>query len=102
MGIGSADRTSGAAGVRTEVNGADGGAGAFALDRRFDDERHLFGVEWGEDGWELAVPARPRGRNREDLELAVLRAGDDWIAGLLPAGSPERFWRVGTPEGERP
>lgn len=75
------------------------GDAAFALDRRFDEERHLFGVEWGEEGWEPDVPGRPRGWTRDDLERAVLEAVTEWISPLIPAGSPERFWQIGTPDG---
>ncbi len=75
------------------------GSDAFALDRRFDDDRHLFGVEWGEDGWEPDVPPRPRGWTRDDLEEAVLDAVAEWLSPLLPPGSPEGFWRIGLPDG---
>ena len=70
-----------------------------SLWRRFDEERHLFGVEWGEEGWEPDVPGRPRGWTRDDLERAVLEAVTEWISPLIPAGSPERFWQIGTPDG---
>ncbi len=73
------------------------GDAAFALDRRFDEERHLFGVEWGEEGWEPDVPARPRGWTRDDLERAVLEVVTEWISPLIPEGSPEEFWQIGTP-----
>ncbi|WP_087015132.1 DUF6389 family protein [Leucobacter sp. 7(1)] len=75
------------------------GQEAFALDRRFERERHLFGVEWTEDGWDPDVPARPGGWSREDLETAVVSAVHEWIATLRPAASPENFWIVGTPDG---
>lgn len=75
------------------------GDGAFALNCRFDDERHLFGVEWGEDGWEPDVPGRPLGWTRDDLELAVLDVVAEWILPLTPPESPEGFWRIGTPDG---
>ncbi|GAA1618401.1 DUF6389 family protein [Leucobacter chromiireducens] len=75
------------------------GRDAFALDRRFERERNLFGVEWTEDGWDPDVPARPRGWSREDLEAAVVSAVSAWIAALKPAASPEDFWLVGTPDG---
>lgn len=75
------------------------GDDAFALDRRFDDERHLFGVEWGEDGWEPDVPRRPLGWTRDDLERAVVGAVVAWITPLIPDGSPEGFWRIGAPDG---
>ncbi|MFB9926974.1 DUF6389 family protein [Amycolatopsis halotolerans] len=72
------------------------GADAFALDRRFDDDRHLFGVVWDEDGWVPAVPPRPRGWTRDDLEAAVVEVVTEWITPLIPAGAPEGFWRIGT------
>ncbi len=75
------------------------GDAAFGLDRRFDDDRRLFGVEWGEEGWEPEVPGRPRGWTRDDLERAVLDAVAEWLAPLLPLGSREGFWRVGAPGG---
>ncbi|GAA1024878.1 MULTISPECIES: DUF6389 family protein [Amycolatopsis] len=72
------------------------GRDAFALDRRFDDGRHLFGVVWGEDGWAPEVPPRPRGWTRDDLEAAVVDVVTQWITPLMPAGAPEGFWRIGT------
>ena len=61
------------------------GADAFALDRRFDDERHLFGVVWSEDGWDPDVPARPRGWTWEELEAAIFDAVAAWLDPLVPA-----------------
>jgi hypothetical protein len=75
------------------------GSGAFALDRRFDEERHLFGVEWGEEGWEPGVPARPGGWTRDELEHAVLEIVAEWLSPLIPLRSPEGFWRIRTPNG---
>lgn len=75
------------------------GDDAFALDRRFDDERHLFGVTWSEHGWEPDVPGRPVGWTREDLERAVLDAVAEWLSPLIPAASPDGFWQIGTPDG---
>lgn len=74
------------------------GAGAFALDRRFEDQRHLFGVEWTADGWEPAVPSRPRAWTRDRLEEAVLVVVAEWIDGLLPAGAREGLFWVGAPD----
>lgn len=71
------------------------GGSAFALDRKFDEDRHLFGVEWREDGWLPDVPARPRDWTRDDLEGAVLDAVTDWITPLIPEGSPENLWQIG-------
>jgi hypothetical protein len=73
------------------------GRDAFVLDRRFDDRRHLFGVVWGEDGWDPEVPSRPRGWTRDDLEAAVVDAVAEWIELLLPAGAPADRWRIGAP-----
>jgi hypothetical protein len=75
------------------------GSGAFALDRRFDEERHLFGVEWGEEGWEPGVPARPGGWTRVEHEHAVLELVAEWLSPLIPLRSPEGFWRIRTPNG---
>lgn len=74
------------------------GADAFDLDRRFDDQRHLFGVEWTADGWEPAVPSRPRGWTRDRLEEAVLVVVAEWIEGLLPTGAREGLFWVGAPD----
>ncbi|NLU64289.1 hypothetical protein HCA61_18755 [Rhodococcus sp. HNM0563] len=77
------------------------GRDAFLLDRRFDEERRLFGVEWGELGWEPAVPSRLRDWTRDDLEAVVVEVVTRWIEPLIPAGSPDGFWSVGAPEGLR-
>jgi len=74
------------------------GSASFSLDRRFEEDRHLFGVEWGEEGWEPDVPARPRGWTRDDLLRAALDAVSDWVAPLLPQGAPDGFWQIGTPD----
>ena len=73
------------------------GQNAFALDRQFDDERQLFGVEWTEEGWEPNVPARPRGLTRDDLERVVLETVTEWLVPILPQGAPEGFWDIGAP-----
>jgi hypothetical protein len=75
------------------------GSGAFALDRRFDEERHLFGVEWGEEGWEPGVPARPGGWTRGELEPARRERVAAKLSPLIPLRSPEGFWRIRTPNG---
>ncbi|MGW4399847.1 DUF6389 family protein [Amycolatopsis nivea] len=75
------------------------GRDAFALDRRFDHERHLFGVAWGEDGWEPDVPPRPSGWTRDDLEAVVVEVVTEWVTPLVPAGAPEGFWRIEAPGG---
>lgn len=74
------------------------GADAFELDRRLDEQRHLFGVEWTADGWEPAVPSRPRGWMRDRLEEAVLVVVAEWIDGLLPADAREGLFWVGAPD----
>lgn len=74
------------------------GRDAFALDRRFDDRRHLFGVVWGGGGWEPDVPSRPRGWSRDDLESAFVDAVAGWIEPLLPVDPPEGRWRIGAPD----
>lgn len=73
------------------------GQDAFKLDRQFDDDRHLFGVEWNEDGWEPEVPARPRGWTRDELEKVVLETVTEWLSPLIPLGEAEDFWRIETP-----
>lgn len=74
------------------------GADAFALDRRLDEQRHLFGVEWTADGWEPAVPSHPRRWTRDRLEEAVLVVVAEWIEGLLPADAKEGLFWVGAPD----
>lgn len=74
------------------------GADAFALDPRLDEQRHLFGVEWTADGWEPAVPSRPRRWTRDRLEEAVLVIVAEWIEGLLPADAKEGLFWVGAPD----
>ncbi|MFJ8689663.1 DUF6389 family protein [Micromonospora wenchangensis] len=75
------------------------GDAACALHQRFDEERHLFGVEWGEEGWEPDVPGRPRGWTRDDLERVVLEVVTEWISPVIPQGPAEKFWRISTPDG---
>ncbi len=75
------------------------GAGAFSLDRQLGDDRELFGVIWGEEGWEPAVPARPQGWSRGRLLDVIVEAVAEWIAPLIPAGTPDLRWEVVTPDG---
>lgn len=75
------------------------GADSFSLDRRLGDERELFSVIWGEEGWEPAVPARPAGWSREQLEDSVVDVVAEWIDPLIPRGSPDLRWEVVTPDG---
>lgn len=73
------------------------GPDAFALDRRFDDERQLFGVVWGELGWEPDVPPRPQGWTWDELEKAVFETVAEWIEPLLPAG--DLVWELTSVDG---
>lgn len=73
------------------------GADAFALDRRFDDERHIFGVVWGEEGWEPDVPSRPRGWSGEELEEATFETVAAWLEPLIPEGGPS--WELTSVDG---
>lgn len=73
------------------------GADAFALDRRFDGERHIFGVVWGEEGWEPDVPSRPRGWSGEELEEATFETVAEWLEPLIPEGGPS--WELTAVEG---
>lgn len=62
------------------------GADVFALNQRFQKERHLFGVTWTEEGWEPGVPARPRGWSRDELEDVVVDEVELWVGTLVPNG----------------
>lgn len=75
------------------------GADSFSLVRRLGDERELFSVIWGEEGWEPLVPARPVGWSREQLEDAIVEVVADWIDPLIPTGAPDLRWEVVTPDG---
>lgn len=75
------------------------GPNAFAFDRRFESERALFGVLWGEEGWEPDVPARPRGWSRDDLEEAVTGVVAEWLDGLIPAEASELEWLLASHDG---
>ena len=79
--------------VWARFDGSDG----FALDRRFDDERHLFGVEWGEEGWVPEVPARPRDWSRDDLETELVDIVANWLSGLIPDHPSTLCWELGAP-----
>jgi hypothetical protein len=76
------------------------GADAFGLDRRIGDERELFGVVWGEDGWEPPVPSRPAGWSRDQLEDAIVAVVAEWIDPLIPKGEPALRWEIATPDGD--
>lgn len=64
------------------------GADVFALNQRFQKERHLFGVTWTEEGWEPQVPARPRGWSRDELEDVVVDEVDRWVKVPAPTSPP--------------
>ncbi|MFF2495853.1 DUF6389 family protein [Agromyces sp. NPDC058064] len=82
-------------GVWARFDGAD----AFRLDRELGDERELFAVTWGEDGWEPEVPARPRGWSRDELEAAIAGVVAEWLDGLVPAEASELDWELARHDG---
>ncbi|MGO3886046.1 MAG: DUF6389 family protein [Mycetocola sp.] len=65
------------------------GPHAWELDRELDPIRALFGVEWGEDGWDPEVPGRPRGWSREQFTEVVCDAVADWLDPLIRATTGE-------------
>lgn len=71
----------------------------FALNRRFDDERGLFDVIWGETGWEPDVPERPDEWTFDDLETVLVEQAAEWLAPLIPADPAGIRWEVSSPEG---
>lgn len=75
------------------------GADSFGLDRQLGDDRELFSVIWGEEGWEPPVPPRPADWSREQLEDAIVEVVADWIDPLIPQGMPVLRWEVVTPHG---
>ena len=75
------------------------GADSFDLDRQLGDDRELFSVIWGEEGWEPPVPPRPADWSREQLEDAIVEVVADWIDPLIPKGTPVLRWEVVTPHG---
>ena len=82
-------------GVWARFDGTD----AFSLDRQLGDERELFSVIWGEDGWEPAVPARPADWSREQLEDAIVEVVAEWVDPLIPRETSDLRWEVVTPHG---
>ncbi|WP_162834142.1 DUF6389 family protein [Amycolatopsis circi] len=52
-----------------------------------------------QDGWEPAVPPRPHGWTRDDLEAAFVDVVRQWVTPLLPGGAPKGFWRIGSLDG---
>ncbi|MGW0041221.1 DUF6389 family protein [Rhodococcus sp. NPDC003348] len=81
--------------VWARFEGTDG----FALGRRLDDERQLFGVTWGERGWKPEVPPCPREWTRDQLEEIIVEVVAEWLAPLIPTSSPGLRWEVTSPEG---
>ncbi|MCW2288460.1 DUF6389 family protein [Leucobacter luti] len=77
------------------------GADAFSLDRQLGDDRELFAVIWGEEGWEPAVPSRPSDWSRAHLADVIVEVVAEWINPLIPPGSPDLRWEVGTSDGAR-
>lgn len=77
------------------------GEDAFALDRQLGDERELFAVIWGEEGWEPAVPPRPADWSAHVLADTIVDVVAEWISPLIPAGSPALRWDAVAPDGTR-
>lgn len=75
------------------------GPDAFALNRRFDHERGVFDVIWGETGWEPDVPERPDEWTFDDLEAVLVELAAEWLAPLIPADPVGSRWEVASPEG---
>ncbi|UIN31763.1 DUF6389 family protein [Microbacterium binotii] len=71
----------------------------FALDRRFDDERGVFDVVWGETGWKPDVPERPDAWTFDDLEEVLVELAAEWLAPLIPAEPARVRWEVASPDG---
>ncbi|MFJ7724312.1 DUF6389 family protein, partial [Rhodococcus erythropolis] len=70
-----------------------------SLNQQIGDERELFGVIWGEEGWEPPVPHRPRKWSRVELEKVVVGVVAKWIDGLIPSAATGLAWEVTTPDG---
>ncbi|MDF3317229.1 DUF6389 family protein [Rhodococcus sp. C3V] len=75
------------------------GPDAFSLNQQIGDERELFGVIWGEEGWEPPVPPRPREWSRTELEKVIVGVVAEWIGALVPPTASELHWEVTTPDG---
>lgn len=75
------------------------GADSFELDRKLDDIRCLFGVLWGEEGWEPDVPSKPRGWSSNELEHAIFDTVVEWIDPLIPRGAPAVRWEIALADG---
>lgn len=72
---------------------------AFSLNQQIGDERELFSMIWGEEGWEPPVPTRPREWSRTELEKVIVGVGAEWIGALVPPTASELHWEVTTPDG---
>lgn len=75
------------------------GADSFVLDRKLDDTRCLFGVVWGEEGWEPDVPSKPRDWSRDALEHAIFETVVEWLDPLVPRGAPAVRWEIALADG---
>ncbi|MDV8005911.1 DUF6389 family protein [Rhodococcus sp. IEGM 1318] len=75
------------------------GPDAFSLNQQVGDERELFGVIWGEEGWEPPVPHRPREWSHAALEEVIVGVVAEWIGALVPPTASELRWEVTTPDG---
>lgn len=75
------------------------GPDAFSLNQQVGDERELFGVIWGEEGWEPPAPHRPREWSRSVLEEVIVGVVAEWIDTLIPPTASELRWEVTTPDG---
>ncbi len=81
--------------VRAWFEGSD----AFALDRRLDAERHLFGVVWGRAGLEAGGAVSPARMDRDELEEVVVDTVAEWLGPLVRSGERGLRWDVASPEG---
>jgi len=75
------------------------GPDAFSLNQQIGDERELFGVIWGEEGWEPPVPTRPREWSHAKLEEVIVGVVAEWIHTLISPTASELRWEVTTPDG---
>jgi hypothetical protein len=76
------------------------GPDAFTLDRQLGDERALFGVIWGTDGWDPDVPVRPREWSRMELTDVIVDVVAEWVDTLISVGPDTLYWEVATPDGD--
>ena len=74
------------------------GDDSFALDRLLGEERELFSVIWGEEGWEPEVPPRPSGWSRQALTDAIVGVVAAWVDPLIPVGGPDMWWEAAAPD----